>query len=111
MAVLSRRDRCDDLAVALVMMVVARRARGAATTLEVALQPLHPTLLVLQRGAQVGGAVGELDGVKEGGGGLRRPLLMRVLRAGWGAAERAEGCHWQVGGAEMNLVIVRFLKG
>ena len=42
---------------------------------------------------------------------MRRPLLMRVLRAGWGAAERAEGCHWQVGGAEMNLVIVRFLKG
>lgn len=75
--------------------------------MEVALQPLHPPLLVLQGGAQVRGAVGELDGVKEGGGGRRGPLL-RVLRAGWGATERAEGCHWQVGRAEMNLVDMVF---
>ena len=109
MAILSRRHSCDDLTVALVMVVVARRARCAAATLEVALQPLHPPLLILQGGAQVGGAVGELDGVKEGGGGRRGPLL-RVLRAGWGASERAEGCHWQIGRAEMNL-IRRFLKG
>ena len=78
--------------------------------MEVALQPLHPSLLVLQRGAQVGGAVGELDGVKEGGGGRRGPLL-RVLRAGWGATERAESCHWQVGRAEMNFVTQGFQKG
>ena len=109
MAVLSRRHGCDDLTVALVMVVVARRARSAAASLEVALQPLHPSLLVLQGGAQVGGAVGELDGVKEGGGGWWWPLL-RVLRAGWGATERAEGCHWQIGRAEMNL-IRRSLKG
>ena len=70
--------------------------------MEVALQPLHPPLLVLKGGAQVGGAVGELDGVKEGGGGWWWPLL-RVLRAGWGATERAEGCHRQVSGAEMNF--------
>ena len=103
MAVLSRRHGCDDLTVALVMVVVARRARSAAATLEVALQPLHPPLLVLQGGAQVGGAVGELDGVQEVGGGRRGPLL-RVLRAGWGATERAEGCHWQIGRAEMNFI-------
>ena len=103
MAVLSRRHGCDDLTVALVMVVVARRARSAAASLEVALQPLHPPLLVLQGGAQVGGAVGELDGVQEVGGGRRGPLL-RVLRAGWGATERAEGCHWQIGRAEMNFI-------
>ena len=107
MAVLSRRHGCDDLTVALVMVVVARRARSAPPSLEVALQPLHPPLLVLQGGAQVGGAVGELDGVKEGGGGWWWPLL-RVLRAGWGATKRTEGCHWQVGRAEMNLILLGF---
>ena len=99
MPVLSGRHSCDDLTVALVMVVVARRARSAAATLEVALQPLHPPLLVLQGGAQVGRAVGELDGVQEVGGGWGRSRL-RVLRAGGGAAERAQGCHWQIGRAE-----------
>ena len=96
-AILAWRHSCDDLAVVLVMVVA--RVLGTAPALEVALQPLHPPLLVLQGGAQVGRAVGELNGVQEVGGGWWRSRL-RVLRAGGGAAERAQGCHWQIGRAE-----------
>ena len=42
---------------------------------------------------------GVWQGLATVGGGWGRSRL-RVLRAGGGAAERAQGCHWQIGRAE-----------